>query len=101
VRRLRLTVADDGRGFVVEPNLHSYDGHWGLLGMHERASGIGGGLAVRSAPGSGSTVTLVLPYRRRRSRSTARPLSANQQGGERAVVLDRPGWDAHPGANVE
>jgi signal transduction histidine kinase len=71
-RRLRLGVTDDGRGFVVEPNLHSYHGHWGLLGMQERASGLGGALAVRSAPGSGSTVTLVLPYRRRSSGSMSR-----------------------------
>jgi signal transduction histidine kinase len=63
--RLRLAVIDDGRGFVVEPSFHSYEGHWGLLGMQERASGLGGVLTVRSAPGSGTAVTLVLPYHRR------------------------------------
>jgi signal transduction histidine kinase len=63
--RLRLVVTDDGHGFVVEPDFHSYEGHWGLLGMQERASGLGGALAVRSAPGRGTSVTLVLPYRRR------------------------------------
>jgi signal transduction histidine kinase len=50
---------------VVQADLRSYEGHWGLLGMHERASGRGGALTVRSAPGRGTTVTLVLPYRRR------------------------------------
>ena len=64
-RWLRVVVEDDGRGFVVEADLRSYEGHWGLLGMHERASGLGGALTVRSAPGRGTTVTLVLPYRRR------------------------------------
>jgi signal transduction histidine kinase len=62
--RLRLAVVDDGRGFAVEANFRSYQGHWGLLGMQERASGLGGALSVRSAPGCGATVTLVLPYRR-------------------------------------
>jgi signal transduction histidine kinase len=77
-RRVRLAITDDGRGFAVEGNLRSYQGHWGLLGMQERASGLGGALAVRSAPGSGSTVTLVLPYRGRANRSTAR-VSVKQQ----------------------
>jgi signal transduction histidine kinase len=76
-RRVRLVVTDDGRGFVVERNFHAYQGHWGLLGMQERASELGGALSVRSAPGSGTTVTLVLPYRRSGDRSTAR-VSAKQ-----------------------
>ncbi|MDB4884524.1 MAG: uncharacterized protein JWL95_3290 [Gemmatimonadetes bacterium] len=66
--RLRLAVTDDGRGFAVEPNFRSYQGHWGLLGMQERACGLGGALAVRSAPEHGTTVTLVLPYLRRAHR---------------------------------
>jgi signal transduction histidine kinase len=65
-RQLQVAVVDDGRGFVVEEDFRSYQGHWGLLGMHERASGLGGALTVESAPGSGTTVTLVLPYRRLR-----------------------------------
>jgi signal transduction histidine kinase len=71
-RRLQLAVMDDGRGFSVEPNFHSYQGHWGLLGMQERASGLGGTLAVQSAPGRGSTVTLVLPYKRHAKRRLQR-----------------------------
>jgi signal transduction histidine kinase len=53
-------VVDDGHGFTVEKDFHSYEGHWGLLGMMERASQIGGALTVRSAPGSGTTVTLLV-----------------------------------------
>jgi signal transduction histidine kinase len=76
-RRVRLVVTDDGRGFVVERNFHAYQGHWGLLGMQERASELGGALSVRSAPGSGTTVTLVLPYRRSGDRGAMR-VSAKQ-----------------------
>jgi len=61
-RSFRLTVADRGRGFVVDPNLAAYSGHLGLLGMRERASGVGGRLTVRAAPGRGTTVALTVPY---------------------------------------
>jgi signal transduction histidine kinase len=63
--RLHVTVADDGHGFVVQQDFRTYGGHWGLLGMQERASGLGGVLAVRSSPGHGTTVRLVLPHRGR------------------------------------
>lgn len=64
-RHIRVIIADDGRGFTVEADLRSYEGHWGLLGMQERASALGGALTVQSAPERGTTVTLALPYRRR------------------------------------
>jgi signal transduction histidine kinase len=63
--RLHVAVMDDGRGFAVETDFHSYEGHWGLLGMQERAVSLGGALAVQSAPEQGTTVTLELPYRAR------------------------------------
>lgn len=59
--RIRLAVTDDGRGFVVDPALRAYDGHLGLLGMHERASRAHGTLTVRSSPGHGTEVVLLVP----------------------------------------
>jgi signal transduction histidine kinase len=71
-RGMRLSVRDNGLGFIVDPGLHAYGGHWGLLGMHERASQIRAKLAVRSAVGEGTEVILVSPYRRHeRSRTPA------------------------------
>jgi PAS domain S-box-containing protein len=61
-RGLRLSVNDDGRGFAVEPDFHAYGGHWGLLGMWERASQIRGKLSVRSTPGQGSEIVIRVPY---------------------------------------
>jgi signal transduction histidine kinase len=58
--QLRVSVVDDGNGFTVEQDFNSYEGHWGLLGMTERANQIGGDLTVRSAPGNGTTVMLLL-----------------------------------------
>ena len=55
-----LTVADDGVGFDPgDPGLRSR--RLGLTSMEERAAELGGRLAVRSAAGAGTTVTLTLP----------------------------------------
>jgi PAS domain S-box-containing protein len=61
-RRIRLSIIDDGRGFAVEPDFHAYGGHWGLLGMRERASQVRGKLSLRSTPGHGTEVVLLVPY---------------------------------------
>ncbi len=56
---LLLTVRDDGRGFdlaAVESN-----GHFGLLGMRERAESLGGKLQLQTAPGHGTEVQVWIP----------------------------------------
>ena len=61
--RIRLTVRDDGRGFVPS-GVGSRTGKqraWGLLGMQERAELVGGTLCVESAPGEGTCVTVDVP----------------------------------------
>ena len=55
---LRLEVEDDGRGFnPAEPPA----GHFGLIGMRERARLLGGTLEIASAPGAGTRISLDLP----------------------------------------
>jgi signal transduction histidine kinase len=66
-RGVVLQVRDDGEGFVItadvpEPMARS---GYGLTGMRERAELVGGHLEVRSAPGLGTTIRLILPGRRR------------------------------------
>ena len=61
-RSMQLSVNDDGRGFAVDPDFHAYGGHWGLLGMRERASQIRAKLSVRSALGHGSEIVIRVPY---------------------------------------
>jgi signal transduction histidine kinase len=58
-----LTIADDGAGFVLPTQLHELaeDGHFGVVGMHERAANAGGRAAVTSTPGRGTTVEVVVP----------------------------------------
>ncbi|MDY0976183.1 triple tyrosine motif-containing protein [Massilia sp. CFBP9012] len=65
-RELVLTVSDDGRGMapaVLAAGLR--DGHWGMVGMHERAARIGARLDIRSDAASGTIVTLAIPLDRR------------------------------------
>ncbi len=69
-RGVRLSVTDDGRGFAVDPDFQAYGGHWGLLGMHERATQIQGKLRVRSAAEQGTEVVLLVPYHARRRELT-------------------------------
>jgi signal transduction histidine kinase len=61
-RRVRLSVIDDGRGFAVASDFQVYGGHWGLLGMRERASQVHGKLSLRSTPGHGTELVLLVPY---------------------------------------
>ena len=61
-RHLCVEVCDDGVGFdAVQPRSVEGRGHWGLVGMRERARNARGTLGVRSVPGKGTTVVLRLP----------------------------------------
>ncbi|MGH9247833.1 MAG: GAF domain-containing sensor histidine kinase [Acidimicrobiales bacterium] len=53
-----LRVADDGEGFAPGGGR---DGAFGFTGMHERADLIGATLTVRSEPGEGTIVELIVP----------------------------------------
>jgi signal transduction histidine kinase len=58
-RQLKVRVRDDGQGFDLSRGAPA--GHWGLVGMRERAASIGAKLSVTSAPGSGTEVALLVP----------------------------------------
>lgn len=55
-----LRITDDGNGF--EPSAVRRAGrHLGLVSMRDRASGVGGRLRVKSAPGEGATIEMEVP----------------------------------------
>ncbi|MFE6618788.1 GAF domain-containing sensor histidine kinase [Streptomyces sp. NPDC008086] len=55
-----LRVTDDGSGF--DPKAIRRAGrHLGLVSMRDRSSGVGGTLAVESAPGKGTTIEMEVP----------------------------------------
>jgi signal transduction histidine kinase len=58
---LVLRVCDNGRGIDPELAENGKGGHFGVTGMHERASRLHGRLTISSSPGSGTEVTLVVP----------------------------------------
>ena len=58
---VQLSIQDDGLGFDAEKATSSEAGHFGLLGMRERAEKIGGTITVLSTPGSGTRINVTVP----------------------------------------
>ncbi|MGD1992719.1 MAG: histidine kinase [Anaerolineae bacterium] len=60
---LVLAVEDDGAGFELppRPDLLTRAGHFGLVGMQERVTRMGGTLRIRTAPGAGTRIFIRLP----------------------------------------
>ena len=61
-RLFRVRIRDDGKG--IDPNILEHEepaGHWGLIGMRERAKRIGGQLEVWSEQKAGTEVELTVP----------------------------------------
>ena len=58
---LHMRIRDNGCG--IEPQMleKGRDGHWGLAGMRERATRIGGVLKILSSPAAGTEVELSIP----------------------------------------
>jgi two-component system sensor histidine kinase DegS len=61
---LALSVRDDGQGFEAPdlPDALARQGHFGLMGIQERALLYGGQLIIHSTAGEGTRVTVRLPY---------------------------------------
>jgi two-component system, NarL family, sensor histidine kinase UhpB len=57
---LSISIRDDGAGFAMPDRVDALTdrGHFGLIGMRERAELIGARLSIHSAPGQGTTVEL-------------------------------------------
>lgn len=59
---VEVVVEDDGRGFQKQPTRKlAADGHFGVAGMTERATLLGGSLVIESKPGTGTLVRARLP----------------------------------------
>lgn len=64
-RDLRCVITDDGAGFDVAAVLNGKGKRGlGLLGMRERAAAIGGVCDIRSCPGQGTAVEMLVPLER-------------------------------------
>jgi signal transduction histidine kinase len=95
-----VTVEDDGKGFDVEETFRGAEdrGHFGVVGMRERAEAASGHLVVRSEPGKGSIVRASIPYATEAStesfgrRST--DVADNGEAAESASETERVGFFA-------
>lgn len=67
-RFLQLRVKDDGQGFEPSGTFSAIGGHFGILGMRERAERLGGKFALASCPGSGTQVEVTVPLASRNTR---------------------------------
>jgi signal transduction histidine kinase len=59
--KLRVVVRDNGSGIDAQVLRFGRDSHWGLLGMRERARGIGAQLRILTRPGAGTEVEVSVP----------------------------------------
>ena len=60
---LSVSIRDGGLGFAMPDRVDALTdrGHFGLIGMRERAELIGARLTIHSAPGTGTTIELQMP----------------------------------------
>lgn len=84
---VKLTIRDDGRGFDPQGTLDPSAGHFGILGMRERAERIGGTFRLESRPGAGTLVEVSAPVPQSKhthapGMETAHPSGSKQAGGK-------------------
>ncbi len=56
---IELQITDDGCGF--DPGVIGQPGHYGLIGLQERARSLGGTLGIDSQSGRGTALSIVIP----------------------------------------
>ncbi len=58
-----LTIRDNGKGFELKEKISQMPviGKLGLAGMQERAQLLGGSLTIKSQPGKGTAITVIVP----------------------------------------
>lgn len=98
--RVTITVGDQGRGFA-QPTESGGDqaeaGGLGLFSIGERAELFGGRLAVDSAPGAGTRITLEIP---RRPAAHTRSLAGSDGSGPGSSRSDGDGDGAGQGEHL-
>jgi two-component system, NarL family, sensor kinase len=66
--KLALEIRDNGKGFDAAAAMDRSAGDGiGLMGMHERAEHLNGSIELRSAPGQGTVVEVLIPLEARAS----------------------------------
>ena len=79
--RVELTIRDDGRGFDPQGTFDPSAGHFGILGMQERAARIGGTFRLESRLGAGTLVEISAPVPQSKRTHPPGMESARPSGG--------------------
>ena len=62
--KLTLKISDNGKGISSEMQHKAKS--FGLIGMRERVALLGGEFVIRSEPGAGTSVEIVIPHTRKK-----------------------------------
>jgi signal transduction histidine kinase len=89
-----LTIRDNGNGFTPENCVGPNEGHFGLLGMSERAKRLGGKISITSAPGAGTVISVEVPITAEHATPRHAPIPA--RAGE-ALGYENNISDSDPG----
>jgi signal transduction histidine kinase len=60
---IELFIKDDGKGFNFDPKSFIFKNHLGLLLMRERAQLTGGEIEIKSQPGEGTKIKVLIPLK--------------------------------------
>ena len=74
-----LQIKDDGKGFAPENCAGPDDGHFGLLGMTERAERLGGQVLITSTPGMGACIRVEIPIHSPNGNESSQPVTADHE----------------------
>ena len=75
-----LEIKDDGKGFALENCPGPDEGHFGLLGMRERAERMGGTAYISSTPGMGTKVRVEIPRDQNGNKYHQAEMEKNEKG---------------------
>jgi signal transduction histidine kinase len=79
--QVKLSVRDDGQGFDPQGTFDPSAGHFGILGMQERAERIGGTFRLESRPGAGTLMEVSAPVSHSGQAVTPGPETSHSSGG--------------------
>jgi signal transduction histidine kinase len=79
--QVKLAIRDDGQGFDPQGTFDPSAGHFGILGMQERAERIGGTFRLESHPGGGTLVEVSAPDPPSKKASTPVAGAVRSSGG--------------------
>jgi signal transduction histidine kinase len=78
-RAVVLQIQDNGTGFDLETCAGPKNGHFGLLGIRERAERLGGQVQISSISGKGTTIRVQIPCQRTNGDQLLQPNSEDHE----------------------